>query len=114
MSIAVVNRKLSSVKMHTKIVGTKAFQKIYSKQNVDDSSEAFKKFLDSLGDTKRSEYLKSKVLTDEESNGIESEITISELQYTLFTKVKGSSAPEIDGFTVNWLIQFRYSLKLMT
>ena len=48
-----------------------AFQKIYSKQDIEDSSEEIQEFLDSGGDTKPLEYLKSKFLTDEESNGIE-------------------------------------------
>ena len=34
-----------------------AFQNIYSKQDVEDSSEAIQEFLDSGGDTKPSEYL---------------------------------------------------------
>ena len=41
-----------------------AFQKIYNKQDVEDSSEAIQEFLDSGGDPKPSEYLKSKALTD--------------------------------------------------
>ena len=43
-----------------------AFQKVYSKQNVEDSSKAIHEFLDSGGDTKPSEYLKSKSLNNEE------------------------------------------------
>ena len=65
-----------------------AFQKVQSKQDVDDSSEAIQDFLDSGGDTKLSEYLKFNVLTEEESNGIEGEITLSELQYAQLTKMK--------------------------
>ena len=92
----------------------KALQMIYSKQEVEDSSEAIQEFLDSGGETKPSEYLKSKALTDEERNGIEGEITLSELQYALFKKMKGLSAPGIDGFMVNWLRKFWDSLKLVT
>ena len=44
-----------------------------------------------------------KVLTIEESNKIEGEITLDVLQYRLFTKLNGSSAHSIDGFMVNWL-----------
>ena len=55
------------------------FQNIYNKQDVEDSSKAIKEFLDSDGYTKPSEYLNSKALTDEESNGIEGEITLNEL-----------------------------------
>ena len=42
---------------------------------------------DSGGDIKPSEYLKSKVLTEEESNGIEGEISLLELQYAFFSKM---------------------------
>ena len=42
-----------------------AFQKIYSKQEVEDSSEAIQEFIDSGSNTKPSEYLKSKALTAE-------------------------------------------------
>ena len=45
----------------------KTFQKIYSKQEVEDNSEAIQEFLDSGGDTNPSEYLESKALTIEES-----------------------------------------------
>ena len=58
-------------------------------------------------------YLNSNILTEEESNGIEGEITLSELQYALFFKMKGSSALGIDGFSVNWLRKFWDSLKLL-
>ena len=78
-----------------------AFQKIYSKQEVEDSSEAIQEFLDSGGDTKPSEYLKSKALTNEERESIEGEITLFELNHALFKKIKGSSAPGFDGFTIN-------------
>ena len=91
-----------------------AFQKIYSKLDFENSSAVIQEFLDSGRNTKPSEYLKSKALTDEESNGIEEEITLNELNFALFKKVKGTSAAGIDGFTVNWLRTFWYSLKLVT
>ena len=69
-----------------------AFQKIYSKQEVDDSSEAIQDFLDSGGDTRPSEYLNSKALTNEDSKSMEGEITLTELNHALFKKMKGSSA----------------------
>ena len=75
-----------------------SFQNIYSKQEVEDSSEVIQEFLDSSRDTKPSEYLKSKALIDEESNGIEGEITLNEVNYALFKKIKGSSAPGINRF----------------
>ena len=42
------------------------------------------------------------------------EITLTELNHALFKKMKGSSAPGIDGFTVNWLRIFWDSLKMVT
>ena len=83
-----------------------AFQKIYSKQDVEDCSEAYQEFLDRGGDTKPLEYLNSKALTNEESESIEGEITLTELNHVLFKKMKGTTAPGIDGFTVNWLRKF--------
>ena len=91
-----------------------AFQKIYRKQGVEDSSEEIQELLDSGGDTKPSEYLKSKALTNQESENIEGEITLTELNHALFKKMKGNSAPSIDGFTANWFVQFLDSLKLVT
>ena len=91
-----------------------AFQKIYSKQDVEDCSEAYQEFLDRGGDTKPLEYLNSKALTNEESESIEGEITLTELNHVLFKKMKGTTAPGIDGFTVNWLRKFWDSLKLVT
>ena len=60
------------------------------------------------------EYLRSKALTQEESNQSEGEITMAELELTLFKKMKDSSAPGIDGFQVNWLRKFWGSFKLVT
>ena len=91
-----------------------AFQKIYNKQDVEDSSEAIQEFLDSGGDTKPSEYLKSKALTNQESESIEGEITLTKLNHALLKKMKGKSAPGIDGFTVNWLRKFWDGLKLVS
>ena len=59
-------------------------------------------------------YLKSKALTNEERESIEGEITLTELNHALFKKIKGGSAPGIDGFTVNWLMKFWDGLKLVT
>ena len=84
-----------------------AFQKINRKRDVDDSSEAIEEFLDSDDD------LNSKVLTEEESNKVKGEIPLDELQYILFMKMKESSAPGINGFTINWLRKFWSSLKLV-
>ena len=91
-----------------------AFTQIYKKQEVDDNAEAIQEFIESGGDTKPMEYLRSKALTQDESNKIEGEITMAELEFALFKKMKGSSAPGIDGFQVNWLRKFWASFKLVT
>ena len=39
---------------------------------------------------------------------------MAELEFALFKKMKGSSAPGIDGFQVNWLRKFWASFKLVT
>ena len=46
------------------------------------------------------EYLQSIALTQEESINNEGEITMAELEYALFKKMKGSITPGIDGFQV--------------
>ena len=85
----------------------RAFQKIYAKQeNVDDSTEAIQDFLNSGDDTLPSAYISNIALSDAERDRAEGEITMQELEYSLFKKMKGSSAPGIDGFTVNWLRKF--------
>ena len=63
------------------------FQKIYSKQEVEDSSEAILDFFDWGGVIKPLEYLKSEALTNEEINEIEGEITLSELKHSLVKKM---------------------------
>ena len=91
------------------------FKKIYAKQeNVDDSTEAIQDFLGSGNDTMPSEHIINIALSDAERDEAEGEITLEEMEYSLFKKMKGSSAPGIDVFTVNWLRKFWSSLKLIT
>ena len=45
---------------------------------------------------------------------MEGEITLEEMEYSLFKKMKRSIALGIHGFTVNWLRKFWSSLKLIT
>ena len=61
-----------------------------------------------------SAYISNIALSDAERDRAEGEITMEELEYSLFKKMKGSSAPGIDGFTVNWLRKFWSSLILIT
>ena len=53
-------------------------------------------------------------LSDAERDKAEEEITLEEMEYSLFKKMEGSSVPGIDGFTVNWLRKFWSSLKFIT
>ena len=65
----------------------KAFQKIYAKQeNVDDSTEAIQDFLGSGNDTEPSEHIINIALSDAERDKIEGEITLKEMEYSLFKK----------------------------
>ena len=80
-----------------------AFTQINKKQNVKDNAEEIQEFLGCGGDTKPMEYLQSKALTQQENNNIEGEITMAELEYALFKKMKGSSAPGIDGLVTQIL-----------
>ena len=45
---------------------------------------------------------------------MEGKITKKELRFCLFKKMKGSSAPGVDGFTVNWLRIFWPDLESIT
>ena len=83
-------------------------------QDVEDTSEAIWEFLDSGVVTLPSEYLNKRILTEEKSSKIEGKITLEEIQYGLFTKMRDSSAPGIDGFTFNWLRKFWSSFKTVT
>ena len=61
-----------------------------------------------------SEHIINVALSDVERDKAEGEITLEEMEYSLFKKMKGSSKPGIDGFTVNRLRKFSSSLKLIT
>ena len=71
------------------------FQAIVNKQDINESPKTIKEFLDSDGDTQPMEFLKTKVLVDDKSEKLEGEITHEELKFSLFTKMKCSSAPSI-------------------
>ena len=68
----------------------KAYQKTYAKQNVDDRSEDMQDFLGSGNDTMPSEHIINLALSDVERDKAEGEITLEEMPYSLFKKMKGS------------------------
>ena len=71
-------------------------------------------FLISDGDTKPELELEKRKLSSEMSNAMEGLLTDDELTYCLFNKMKGSSSPGIDGFTVYHLRVFWPDLKDIT
>ena len=59
-------------------------------------------------------HLKLRRLPDHQASRLEGEIREEELKHCLFNKMKGGSAPGIDGFTVSWLRQFWFELGPLT
>ena len=91
------------------------FQKIYkSQENIKSSPEDLENFLNSDEDTSPMTHLKLRRLPDHQASRLEGEIREEELKYCLFNKMKGGSAPGIDGFTVSWLRQFWFELGPLT
>ena len=91
------------------------FQKIYKRQDgINSSSEDMENFLNSDGDSLPLVHLKIRRLPDHHAKDLEGEISEEELKYCLFHKMKGGSAPGIDGFTVSWLRQFWFELGALT
>ena len=91
------------------------FQKIYNKQDgIDSSSKDMENFLNSDGDSLPLVHLKIRRLPEHHAKQLEGEISEEELKYCLFHKMKGGSAPGIDGFTVSWLRQFWFELGSLT
>ena len=91
------------------------FQKIYkSQENINSSPEDLENFLNSDEDTSPMTHLKLRRLPDHQASRLEGEIREEELKHCLFNKMKGGSAPGIDGFTVSWLRQFWFELGPLT
>ena len=89
-----------------------AFQSIYNKQDMlATSSNDLLNFLNSDNDIRPTRELMQKRLTPHMANSMEGLLTEEELEHALFFKMKGSSSPGLDGFTVNHLRVFWYDLK---
>ena len=89
-----------------------AFQSIYKKQDMlATSSNDLLNFLNSDNDIRPTRELLKKRLTPHMANSMEGLLTEEELEFALFFKMKGSSSPGLDGFTVNHLRVFWYDLK---
>ena len=59
-------------------------------------------------------HLKLRRLPVHQASQLEGKISEEELKHCLFNKMKGSSAPGIDGFTASWLRQFWFELGQLT
>ena len=94
---------------------TSAFQHIFTRQNdLTNGTNDIIDFLNSDGDTRPLEALNKRKLTKTNSMQMEGLLTHSELTKALFTHMKGSSSPGIDGFTVNHLRTFWDDLGYLT
>ena len=87
------------------------FQKIYKSQyNINSLLDNLDNFLNSDEDSLPMTHLKCRRLPHHQASQLEGEISEEELKHCLFNKMKGSSAPGIDGFTASWLRQFWFKL----
>ena len=94
---------------------TSAFQHSFTSQtDLTNSTNDITDFLNSDGDTRSLEALNKRKLTKAKSMQMEGLLTHSELTKALFTHMKGSSSPGIDGFTVNHLRTFWDDLGYLT
>ena len=75
------------------------------------SSNDLLNFLNSDNDIRPTRELMKKRLTPHMASSMEGLLTEEELEFALFFKMKGSSSPGLDGFTVNHLRTFWYDLK---
>ena len=71
-----------------------------------EGSKAIENFLTSQGDTEPLLELNRRKLSDAQRDSLEGQITLEELTSALLEDMKGSSAPGIDGFTVNFIREF--------
>ena len=96
-----------------KVRGT--FQSFYNKQpNLKTSSEELIEFLKSDEDESPFHEFNSRKIPAWMRTKMEGELSAEELRVALFTKMNGSSAPGLDGFTVNWLRTFWPELATIT
>ena len=75
------------------------------------SSDDLLNFLNSDNDIRPARELLKKRLTPHMANSMEGLLTEEELEFALFFKMKGSSSPGLDGFTVSHLRTFWNDLK---
>ena len=82
------------------------YQDIFSKQEILEGPSSIENFLNSQGDYRPLLELKKRKLSNVQRDSLEGEITLHELTTSLFEDMNGTSAPGIDGFTVNFIHEF--------
>ena len=82
------------------------YRSIFKKLEVLEDSKAMENFLTSQGDTEPLLDLNRRKLGDAQRDSLEGQITLEELTSALFEDMKGSSAPGIDGFKLNFSSEF--------
>ena len=82
------------------------YQNIFSKQTVLEGPSAIENFLNSDDDQRPLLEFKKRTLSNTQRDALDGEITLHELTTSLFEDMKGTSAPGIDGFTVNFIQKF--------
>ena len=82
------------------------YQSIFNKPDVLEGKEAIANFLTSQGDIEPLLEFNRRKLNDVQRDSLEGHITLEELTSALHEDMKGSSAPGIDGFTVNFVREF--------
>ena len=82
------------------------YQDIFWKQDILEGPSSIENFLNSQGDSRPLLELNRRKLTNDQRNSLEGQITLDELTRSLFEDMKGSLAPRIDGYTVNFIPEF--------
>ena len=82
------------------------YQNIFAKQQIIEGPSAIENFLNSDDDYRPLLEFKKKTLSNSQRDSLEGEISLHELTTSLFEDMKGTSAPGIDGFTVNFIRKF--------
>ena len=88
------------------------YAKNYSVRNaINGDKESIRDFLNMEGDTEPEIQLERRKITKEMADSLEGDLTLEEMEESLFLHMKGSSSPGLDGFTVNYLRVFWHDFK---
>ena len=82
------------------------YQDIFNKQTVKDGDHGIEDFLKSDGDSDPYEELVKRQLTNETRDSLEGKISLHEMTKALNEDMNGTSAPGVDGSTVNFIRKF--------